>query len=80
MPGVTPVDTTGAGDTFAAGFIAGLLENRSLEDCARLANAAASLCVETVGATTGRWDRAAVERRFRALAPEPPDAPNGFIR
>ena len=64
VPGIVPVDTTGAGDTFAGGFIAGLLEGRSFEDCARLANAAASLCVETVGATSGRWARADAEARM----------------
>ena len=64
VPGIRAVDTTGAGDTFAAGFIAGLLEGRSFEDCARLANAAASLCVETVGATSGRWTRADAEARM----------------
>ena len=35
VPGITCVDTTGAGDTFAAGFIAGLIEGRSMGDCAR---------------------------------------------
>ena len=58
------VDTTGAGDTFAAGFIAGLLEDRTPLDCARLGAAAASLCVEAVGATAGLKDRAAVDVRL----------------
>lgn len=62
------VDTTGAGDTFAAGFIAGLLEGRPPVDCARLACAAASLCVEAVGAAAGLTDRAAVDARLAAQA------------
>ena len=61
------VDTTGAGDTFAAGFIAGLLEGRTPRDCARLGCAAASLCVEAVGAAAGLAGRAAVDARFAAL-------------
>ena len=67
VPGVTPVDTTGAGDTFAAGFIAALIEGRSFADCGRFANAAASLCVEHVG-TAGRWTRADVEERMKSMA------------
>lgn len=64
FPGAKCVDTTGAGDTFAAAFIAGLLEGRSFADCGRLANAAASLCVEHVGANTGAWTRRDVEERL----------------
>ena len=66
--GAKCVDTTGAGDTFAAAFIAALLEGRTLRDCGRWANAAASLCVESVGANSGAWTRADVERRFESLA------------
>lgn len=64
FPGVTPIDTTGAGDTFAAAFIAALTEGRPFRDCGRFANAAASLCVESVGAK-GTWTRAEVEERIR---------------
>lgn len=35
---VLPVDTTGAGDCFDAGFIFGWLENKTPQDCLRLAN------------------------------------------
>lgn len=61
--GVNCLDTTGAGDTFAAAFIAGILEGESFLGCGRLANAAASLCVESVGATEGAWTRAEAEQR-----------------
>lgn len=71
-PGVRAVDTTGAGDTFAAGFMAALLEGKSFADCARFANAAASACVESVGATAGAWTRSDVEARFKSAAPEGP--------
>lgn len=63
------VDTTGAGDTFAAAFIAALLEGRPLSDCGAYANAAASLCVERLGATAAAMDREEIERRFRLLLP-----------
>ena len=62
------VDTTGAGDTFAAAFIAALLENRSFADCGRFANAAASLCVESLGANTAPWTRADVDSRALSIA------------
>ena len=63
VPGIIPVDTTGAGDTFAAAFIAALSEGRPFPDCARFACAAASLCVEHVGAH-GAWTREAVVERY----------------
>lgn len=43
-------DTTGAGDNFAAGFIAGLLEGKSPVECARFANAVAACSVRYIGA------------------------------
>jgi sugar/nucleoside kinase (ribokinase family) len=43
------VDTTGAGDLFAAGFLYGLTHGRDLPDCARLASVAASEVISHVG-------------------------------
>ena len=48
---VTAVDATGAGDAFAAGFIAGVALGWDLEETARLANALGALCVMGPGAT-----------------------------
>lgn len=45
------VDTTGAGDNFAAAFLFAHAAGRMPEDCARFANAVASICVEHLGAT-----------------------------
>ena len=61
------IDTTGAGDTFAAAFIAGLLEGRNLLQCAAWANATASLCVESLGATTAKLDRDVIDVRARNI-------------
>jgi sugar/nucleoside kinase (ribokinase family) len=44
------VDTTGAGDLYAAGFLHGLTHDRSLVDCARLGSIAASEVISHVGA------------------------------
>jgi sugar/nucleoside kinase (ribokinase family) len=47
------VDTTGAGDAFVAGFLAGVLRGLDLAACARLASAVAALNIRKVGATAG---------------------------
>jgi sugar/nucleoside kinase (ribokinase family) len=51
------VDTTGAGDNFAAGFIVGILDGLSLLECGQFANGVASVSIQTVGATTGVQNR-----------------------
>ena len=61
------VDTTGAGDCFAAGFLAALSDQMALEDCCRFACAAASCSVEAVGATEGLTTLSEVRRRFQFL-------------
>jgi len=48
-PRVDAVDTTGAGDVYAAGFMAGLIAERSLAECAALATEWAALSVTGVG-------------------------------
>ena len=45
-----PVDTTGAGDIFASGFLFGLTNNYSIEDCGKLGNKVASSIIEYFGA------------------------------
>ena len=47
------VDTTGAGDSFVAGFVSGLLRGESLLECAKFGAATASIAIQFVGATTG---------------------------
>jgi sugar/nucleoside kinase (ribokinase family) len=50
---VEVVDATGAGDAFAAGFIAGVWQGWPLEKTLRLANAVGALCVTGMGASGG---------------------------
>ena len=50
---VKPVDTTGAGDSFCAGFLFGLSRNYNFDECCRIGNAVGSHCVMKTGATAG---------------------------
>ena len=52
-PVARAVDTTGAGDAFAAGFVYALSRGMPLADCGLFACAAASCIVETAGANGG---------------------------
>ncbi len=44
------IDTTGAGDLFAAGFLAGLTKGKNLETCARLGAIVAAEIIQHIGA------------------------------
>ncbi len=50
---VSAADTTGAGDSFCAGFLTGLSKGLSFEDSMRFANATGAHCVMAMGASTG---------------------------
>ncbi len=65
---VPVVDTVGAGDSFAAAFIAGWLRGGSIDDCATLANAMGAMAVTQRGAGTRIPAR---ERLLELLANSP---------
>ena len=50
---VETVDATGAGDAFAAGFLAGVSKGWDYRKAAQLANAVGACCVTAMGATAG---------------------------
>jgi sugar/nucleoside kinase (ribokinase family) len=58
LPPVTPVDTTGAGDCFNAGLIAGLLRGLALPDAATLGCAVGALSTRAAGGTASCPDLA----------------------
>lgn len=60
---VRPVDTTGAGDTYAGVLAAMLAEGRDLRDATRHATAAASLACTRSGAQPSQPGRAEIEAR-----------------
>ncbi|MBR1646431.1 MAG: carbohydrate kinase family protein [Selenomonadaceae bacterium] len=61
------IDTTGAGDCFAAGFLFALSEKMSLVECGKFACAVASCSVEAVGAVTGVTSLAKVLARYEKM-------------
>jgi sugar/nucleoside kinase (ribokinase family) len=50
---IQTVDTTGAGDCFTGGFLAGLYKGGTLEDATRLANACGALSASQLGSVAG---------------------------
>lgn len=50
-PDTTCIDTTGAGDSFTAGFLFALSEGRPLRECAEYANECGAKAVGVIGAT-----------------------------
>lgn len=62
---VTPIDTTGAGDCFNAGFLRAWLDGRSLPECLRWGNVVGGLSTTARGGTGRPVSVAEVERRLR---------------
>jgi ribokinase len=58
------VDTTGAGDAFAAGFIYGCFQGWAVEDAHRFAAVSASFVIETWGARNGLPSLAQARERY----------------
>jgi sugar/nucleoside kinase (ribokinase family) len=50
---VEVIDTSGAGDSFCAGFIAGLSNGWDTLQCSKFANAVGAHCITKIGTTTG---------------------------
>jgi ribokinase len=49
----SPLETTGAGDAFAAGFLFGLLKGQRIEECGLLGDIAAGFAIKKLGARSG---------------------------
>ena len=61
------IDTTGAGDSFAAGFIWALSERRDVVDCGCFASAVASCAIEQIGATDGVRSIETIFERYKTI-------------
>ena len=64
---ISEVDTTGAGDAFAAGFLYGLLKGRDLEECGRLGDITARFSITKIGAREGLPTLNELSQRYREL-------------
>lgn len=53
---VQAIDATGAGDAFAAGFLAAALRDLPLDTCLQMGNASGACCVQAVGTVAGLRD------------------------
>ena len=54
---INAIDTTGAGDNFAAGFASEILRGRTAEEALRFANACGAICTTAMGAGTALQSR-----------------------
>ena len=64
---VSEVDTTGAGDAFATGFLYGLLKGKNREECGRIGNIVARFSITKVGARQGLPTLIELSRRYQEL-------------
>jgi ribokinase len=61
------VDTTGAGDAFAAGFLYGVVKGKAPEECGRLGNIVARFCITKMGAREGLPAQKELAQRYQEL-------------
>jgi sugar/nucleoside kinase (ribokinase family) len=60
------LDGTGGGDSFDAGYIAGLIEGLAELECLQLASAVGASCVRAIGTTAGIFNRAEAREFIQA--------------
>lgn len=61
------LDTTGAGDAFAGGFLYGLLKGKGPEDCGRIGDIVAQFSISQTGARQGLPTLEQLAQRYREL-------------
>jgi len=64
------VDTTGAGDAFATGFLYGLVKEKGPIECGRLGNIVARLAISQIGARQGLPTLSQLTQRYQELYSE----------
>ena len=67
----TEIDTIGAGDAFAAGFLFGLLQGKGLEDCGNIGSVMARFSITEIGARQGLPDLKSLSQRYQELYNQP---------
>ena len=63
---VKAIDTTGAGDSFDAGFMSAYLRKAPLPECLRIGNACGALSTISIGGTAGQPTQAELQRFLRS--------------
>jgi sugar/nucleoside kinase (ribokinase family) len=63
---VSPVDSTGAGDSFNAGFLNAWLEGEPVRECMRSGNICGGLATRRAGGTPGQPDRSELNAALKA--------------
>ena len=66
---VREVDTTGAGDAFAAGFLYGILSGKGLTECGRLGGTLARFAINQIGARQGLPTPTQLSQHYQELYP-----------
>lgn len=61
------LDPTGAGDTFRAGFVSGLIEGKELSEALKQGNALASFTIESYGTTNHKPSKKQLAERIKLL-------------
>ncbi|MDP3879913.1 MAG: carbohydrate kinase family protein [Dehalococcoidales bacterium] len=64
---ISALDTTGAGDAFAAGFLYGLLKDKDIEQCGRLGDTVARFSIRKIGARDGLPTLDELSHRYHEL-------------
>jgi len=65
---MSDLDTIGAGDAFATGFLYGLLKEKALDECSRLGDIVAQFCISKMGARQGLPTLKELAQRYRELS------------
>src|ERR1044072_1295239 len=65
---VKALDTTGAGDSFDAGFLSAYLMKQPLAECLRVGNACGALSAISIGGTSGQPTQAQLQEFLRGFA------------
>ena len=68
---VTAVDTTGAGDSFDAGFLSAYLRKEPVAECLRIGNACGALSATRIGGTSGQPTEPELQAFLRANTARP---------
>jgi sugar/nucleoside kinase (ribokinase family) len=60
----SPLETTGAGDAFVAGFLFGFLRGKRIEECGLLGDVMASFTINEIGARRGLPTLAQLSQKY----------------